>query len=263
MNNLQTLNAFKNVQSVVEDIKIEQQELSQHETEEEKINKLKITNSLDKINQIANSKSISSSNSNSSLHKQNSEIAQEGLSDRLEDSEEDFYKVIKGLTEEELGEYEEYCDYLFQEKFGNHLTIDTLHKIFIRIKPNDRTLNEEQAGIFINTLFTNFKKQYTLQEKEDLQKKYPFNCKPYSNQEGALYELHEIYNVNQSILEKKSLSMQFKDIKSFESKLIISRIPYEVLKYTQEYFSQSNSLYKPYIEKELKGFHQNKYNIFK
>ena len=168
------------------------------------------------------------------------------------------------LTLEELEEAEEYCDYLIQKKIGSHLTIDTLLKTFLRIQPNSKTLTEEKAREFITELFDNFKKEYTPEEEQHLQTKYTFRYEPYNDKEGAFYELHELYKANPLILTEKCLLTRFTKKDSFEKKLVLSRIPYEVLQYTKKYFSENNPLYIKFIDKEMNEINQCKYsNLFK
>ena len=168
------------------------------------------------------------------------------------------------LTLEELEEAEEYCNDLFQHKIGYHLTHGTLHKLFLMVEPSYSALTEEEAEKFITKLFDNFKKEYTSEEKQYLQKRYPFRYKPYDNEEGAFYELHEVYKANPLILKEKYVLTRFTKKDSFEKKLVFSRIPYEVLQYTKEHFSKENPLYIPYIEREMNKINQCKYsNLFK
>ena len=182
----------------------------------------------------------------------------------FDDETSEYGDFFTDLTLEELEEAEEYCDCLFQNKIGSHLTIDTLHKTFLRIQPNSKTLTEEKAREFITELFDNFKKEYTPEEEQHLQAKYPFRYEPYNDKEGAFYELHELYKANPLILTEKCLLTRFTKKDSFEKKLVLSRIPYEVLQYTKKYFSENNSLYIKFIEKEMSEINQCKYSsLFK
>ena len=141
---------------------------------------------------------------------------------------------------------------------------DALYKIFAKITPSSEILNEDKANDFISNLFNNFKRQYTPDEELKLQSKYQFQFNAQNTLEANLYELNKIYNLDKSVLRMKSILnyQEEDDQKKFENGLMLSRIPYEVLRFTKNYFTKLSPLYTPCIERELKNFGKSKYSLF-
>ena len=195
----------------------------------------------------------------SSSPKSSPQISSQTFSESLENMKREF----RSLTADEQEEYKEYYNDLFYREHGSMLNY-ALYKIFAKITPSSEILNKDKANDFISNLFNNFKRRYTPDEELRLQNKYQFQFNAQNTLEANLYELNKIYNLDKSVLRMKSiLNYQGEDDQNkFENRLMLPRIPYEVLRFTKNYFTKLSPLYTPCIERELKNFGKSKYSLF-
>lgn len=167
----------------------------------------------------------------------------------LEDSAENCRIVLNNTGFDKFVDETDSSD----SRFGNiqNMTIYTLEKIFATIS----SYNEIDKSL-VKTIFSNFNKKYTKEEEEYLKNKYPFRFDANSDLEGALFELHEIYNLNRDILiEKGILDLEEEKKEPNLTKLFLSKIPNEILEFMEEFFIQYSDIFQDELKKlEVKQY---------